>query len=260
MRNIPVHQWVRTVAAMSAACLWAVTPAQAAEILVLSAGATAPVLQDIAAEFAKASGHTLKISFGTAGAVVKRFSGGEAADVVITATPLLGALATEGRIDAASALPLTRVGIGVAVPAGDPRPALGSVDAFKQALTAAKTIIYTDPATGGASGIYVAKLLAQIGLAEPLKSKILLAKGAAVAKDTQAQGAGTLGLVQISEIVGQPGVDYAGPLPAELQNYTAFSIGIAAASTQKAAAQSLLGFLKGPQFAAVLQAKGMEPQ
>lgn len=259
MRNIPVHQGVRTAAAIVAA-FFCVASVQAAEIQVLSAGATAPVLQDVAAEFTKATGHTMKISFGTAGAVVKRFSGGEAADVVITATPLMGDLVKGGGIDAASATPLTRVGIGVAVPSGDPKPAIATVDAFKQTLTAAKSIVYTDPATGGASGIYVAKMLNDMGMAEQLKPKIALAGGAAVAKDTQAKGPGTIGLVQISEIVGQPGIDYAGPLPGNLQNYTAFSIGISAQAKEKEAAQALLKFLKGPVFVAALKAKGMEPQ
>lgn len=259
MKKFPLHAWARaTLLAAGFAYAW--TAAQAAEIQVLSAGATAPVLQDVAAEFAKASGHTLRISFGTAGAVVKRFTGGEAADVVITATPLMGDLVKGGGIDAASATPLTRVGIGVAVPSGDPKPAIATVDAFKQTLIAAKSIVYTDPATGGASGIYVAKMLNDIGMAEQLKPKIMLAKGAAVAKDTQAQGSGTIGLVQISEIVGQQGVDYAGPLPGNLQNYTAFSIGISAQAKEKEAAQALLKFLKGPVFAAALKAKGMEPQ
>lgn len=258
MQHFQVHAWVR-VALLAAGFASAATAVQAAEIQVLSAGATAPVLQDVAAEFAKASGHTLKISFGTAGAVVKRFSGGEAADVVITATPLMGDLVKGGGIDAASAAPLTRVGIGVAVPSGDPKPAIATVEAFKQTLTAAKAIVYTDPATGGASGIYVAKMLNDIGMAEQLKPKITLAGGAAVAKDTQAKGPGTIGLVQISEIVGQQGVDYAGPLPGNLQNYTAFSIGVSAQAKEKDAAQALLKFLKGPVFATALKAKGMEP-
>lgn len=258
MKKFPVHAWVRATL-LAAGFAWAATAVQAAEIQVLSAGATAPVLQDVAAEFAKASGHTLKISFGTAGAVVKRFTGGEAADVVITATPLMGDLVKGGNVDAASAAPLTRVGIGVAVPSGDPKPAIATVDAFKQTLTAAKAIVYTDPATGGASGIYVAKLLTQLGMAEQLKPKIALAGGAAVASDTKTKGSGTIGLVQISEIVGQQGVDYAGPLPAELQNYTSFSVGISATAAQKDAAQALLKFLKGPVFSAALKAKGMEP-
>lgn len=259
MQQFQVHAWARATL-LAAGFAWAATAVQAAEIQVLSAGATAPVLQDVAAEFAKASGHTLKISFGTAGAVVKRFTGGEAADVVITATSLMGELVKGGSIDAASAAPLTRVGIGVAVPSGDPKPSIATVEAFKQTLISAKAIVYTDPATGGASGIYVAKMLNEIGMAEQLKPKIMLAKGAAVAKDTQTQGPGTIGLVQISEIVGQQGVDYAGPLPGNLQNYTAFSIGISALSAQKEAAQVLLKFLKGPVFAAALKAKGMEPQ
>jgi len=259
MRKVPVYALLRATL-LSAGLVWAATAAQAAEIQVLSAGATAPVLQDVAAQFAKASGHTLKISFGTAGAVVKRFTGGEAADVVITATPLMNDLVKGGGIDAASAMPLTRVGIGVVVPSGDPKPAIATVDAFKQTLTAAKTIVYTDPATGGASGIYVAKMLTEMGMAEQLKPKIALAGGAAVANDTKAKGPGTIGLVQISEIVGQPGVDYAGPLPGNLQNYTAFSVGISAQAKEKEAAQALLKFLKEPVFSAALKAKGMEPQ
>lgn len=232
--------------------------AGAAEIRILSAAGMGPVLKEIAGEFERASGHKLMMEFATAGAIAKRVVGGEAADVVIVTAPQMAGLVKEGKVQAGSATPVAKSGVGIAVKSGSPRPRVASVDDFKKALFAAKTVVYADPAGGGAAGIHVAGMLQRLGIAEQLKPKIRLATGGNISEVTLAQGDGALGMTQISEIVGKPGVELVGPLPEEVQLYTTFTAGTAAGAKQAGAANAFIKFLKGPAAAAVIKAKGMQ--
>lgn len=233
--------------------------ARAAEIKVMSAAAMAPVLKDIAGEFERTSGHKLVIAGDTAGAVVKRFLGGESADVVIVTAPQIAGLVKEGKIEAASSTQVTKVGVGITIKSGTPKPRVASVDDFKNALMAAKAVIYADPAGGGAAGIHVGNIIQKLGIAEQLNSKIVLAKGGDIADVTIGKGSGAIGMTQISEIVGHAGADLVGPLPEELQNYTIFAIGSVTGTKQIDAVNAFTKFLKGPSAAAAIKARGMQP-
>src|SRR5205085_8683831 len=138
------------------------------------------------------------------------------------------------------------------------RPDIGSVEAFKQALLAAKSIAYIDPAAGGSSGIYVSGMLDKLGIAAEVKAKSKLIHGGAVAEHI-ANGEAELGIHQISEILPVKGATLVGPLPAEIQNYTIYAAGFGAGSSQPDAARALLQALSGPAAAQVLKSKGMEP-
>jgi molybdate transport system substrate-binding protein len=140
---------------------------------------------------------------------------------------------------------------------GAARPDVSSVEAFKTALLSAKTIGYIDPASGGSSGIYLAKLFERLGIAQPVNAKAKLKKGGYVA-DLVVSGDAELGIHQISEIVPVKGVTLVGPLPAEIQNYTTYTAGIAAGTKEPAAARALLDVLSGADAAALLTQKGME--
>src|SRR5258708_1201495 len=128
-------------------------------------------------------------------------------------------LSSKGKFVAGSRVTLARVGVGVVVKDGTPKPDIGSVAAFKQALLAAKSVAYIDPAAGGSSGIYVAGLLDKLGVAAEVKTKAKLIPGGAVAEHI-ARGEAELGIHQISEILPVKGATLVGPLPPELQNST----------------------------------------
>jgi molybdate transport system substrate-binding protein len=167
-------------------------------------------------------------------------------------------LTKKGKFVAGSRKNLARVGVGVVVKEGAPKPDIGSVDAFKKALLAAKSVAYIDPAAGGSSGIYVAGLLDKLGIAADVKAKAKLIPGGAVAEHI-ARGEAELGIHQISEILPVKGVTLVGPLPADIQNYTVYAAGLGANAKESAAAQALLNALSSPASGEVLKSRGMEP-
>jgi molybdate transport system substrate-binding protein len=132
------------------------------------------------------------------------------------------------------------------------------VEDFKQALLAARVLVYADPVRGGAAGVHIGRVLQDLGLADRLKSSIKLGAGGDVTEVTLAQGEGALGITQISEIVGKPAAQYVGPMPAELQNATVFVAGIPADAKAPHAAMVLVAFLKSPAAVTAIRAKGMQ--
>jgi molybdate transport system substrate-binding protein len=232
--------------------------AAAAEIKVLTAGAFKQVLLALLPDFERTSGHKVTVENDTVGALTKRIAGGEVFDLAVLTPKAVDDLAKEGKFVAGSRASLARVGIGVVVKDGTPKPDISSVAAFKQALLAAKSVAYIDPAAGGSSGIYVAGLLDKLGIAGEVKPKAKLIPGGAVAEHV-AKGEAELGIHQISEILPVKGVTLVGPLPAEIQNYTVYAAGVGAHAKESDAAKALLKTLTSPAAAEVLKSKGMEP-
>jgi len=232
--------------------------AAGAEIKVLTAGAFKQVLLALLPDFERTSGHKVTVENDTVGALTKRIAGGEAFDLAVLTPKAVDDLAKEGKFAAGSRANLARVGVGVVVKDGTPKPDISSLAAFKQALLAAKSVAYIDPAAGGSSGIYVASLLDKLGVAADVKPKAKLIPGGAVAEHV-AKGEAELGIHQISEILPVKGVTLVGPLPAEIQNYTVYAAGIGAHAKESDAAKALLKTLTSPAAAEVLKSKGMEP-
>jgi molybdate transport system substrate-binding protein len=249
----------RTLLAVAIALMaaGAASSATAAEIKVLTAGAFKQVLVALVPDFEKQTGHKVTVDNETVGALTKRIEGGEAFDVAVLTPGAVKELAAKGKLVEGSASTLARVGVGVMVKAGAPAPDISSVEAFKRALLAAKSVAYIDPASGGSSGIYVAGLLDKLGIADQVKPKAKLKKGGYVA-DLIASGEAELGIHQISEIVPVKEVTLIGPLPTEIQNYTVYAAGIGAGAKDAEAAKALIKALTGPAAAAVLKSKGME--
>jgi molybdate transport system substrate-binding protein len=231
--------------------------AAAAELKVLTAGAFKQVLLALVPAYEQA-GHKLTIENDTVGALVKRIAGGEAFDVTVLSPKAIDDLATQGKIAPGSRVVLAKVGVGVVVKAGAPKPDISTVEAFKRAVLEAKSVAYIDPASGGSSGIYVAGLLERLGLAADVKPKAKLIPGGLVAAHI-ARGEAELGIHQISEIVPVQGVALVGPLPAEIQNYTTYAAGLSASARDNEAAKALVKLLSGQAAAAVIKEKGMEP-
>lgn len=231
--------------------------AAAAEVKVLSAGAYKQVVLALQPEFEKQTGHKLVVDNDTVGALQKRIEGGEAFDVVVVSPGAIDDLIKKGKVAEGTRQTLARVGIGVMVRAGAPKPDISSVEAFKKAVLDAKTVAYIDPASGGSSGIYLAKLFEQLGIADQVKTKARLKRGGYVA-DLLVSGEAEFGIHQISEITPVKEVTLVGPLPREIQNYTTYAAGIASAAKDREAAHALVKTLAGPAAADVLKQKGME--
>ena len=232
--------------------------ARAAEIKLLCAVALQPAMVALIPDFEKSSGHKVTIAYGTAGAVADRVQKGEAADIVISSVPLIDQLQAQGKVVAGSRVNIAKVGVGVFVRKGAAKPDISSADAFKRSMLAARSIAYPDPAGGGASGIYVASLLERLGIAVEMKPKTKLFPPTEVLYASVASGDVEIGFNQISEILAQPTVELAGPLPSAIQNYTQFAPGIVTGSSQTDAARALVTFLSSPAAQTVLKAKGFE--
>jgi molybdate transport system substrate-binding protein len=232
--------------------------ARAAEITVLCAVALHPAMDAMIPDFEKLSGHKVTIGYGTAGAVTGRVQKGEGADVVISAAPLIDQLQVQGKVVAGTRVIIAKVGVGAFVRKDAAKPDISSADNFRRSMLAAKSIAYPDPAGGGASGIYVASLLERLGIAAEMKPKTKLLPPTEVLYASVASGDVEIGFNQISEILAQPTVELAGPLPSAIQNYTQFAPGIVSGSSQIDAGRALVTFLSSPAAQAVLKARGFE--
>jgi molybdate transport system substrate-binding protein len=184
--------------------------------------------------------------------------GGATPDLVIGSTPSMAGLAKEGKINADSLVTIAKVGAGMVVPTGTPKPRVASSDDLKRALLAAKTVVYADPAGGGAAGIHIARVIEKLGISDQLKPKTKFGAGGDVTEVTLAQGDGAFGMTQISEIVGKRGAEFVGPLPDELQNYTGITAGTPTGAKQSEAVTAFVKFLKSPAVIGVMNAKGMQ--
>ena len=235
--------------------------AEAAELKVLSAFGMQSVLEDLGPKFERATGHKLAITFATGGATVKRVQGGEAADVVITLRQGIDTLVKDGKAPAGNVTALASAGISVAIRKGAPKPDISSPDALKRTLLAAKSISYVDPASGGASGIHFAKVLDRLGIANEMKSKTVFPnpKTPAEVGVLVANGEAEIGVHIIQELMPVAGIDIVGPLPGDLQNTIVFAAAVMASAKDAEAAKALVNFLRTPEAAAVIKAKGMEP-
>jgi molybdate transport system substrate-binding protein len=232
--------------------------ANAAEVKVLTAGAYKQVVLALVPDFEKHTGHKVIVDNGTTGQLKKRIADGEAFDVVVITPAVVDEMIANGKVVAGSQVNLASVGVGVVVKEGAPKPDIGTVDKFKEALLATRSVAYIDPASGGSSGIYVDKLLVKLGIADQIRPKAKLKKGGHVA-DFIVSGEAELGIHQISEIVAVKGAALVGPLPNEIQSTTTYAAGLSASAKSKDAAETLMKTLSGPAAAAVLKSKGMEP-
>ncbi|HEY2755826.1 MAG TPA: substrate-binding domain-containing protein [Pseudolabrys sp.] len=246
-------------AAMIAACVgFGMPQANAVEVKVLTAGAFKQVMLALVPEYEKETGNKIVLDNDTAGGLQKRIAGGETFDVAIITPKAIDDLAAAGKIAQGSRVKIASVGVGVVVKEGAPKPDISTVEAFKKALLAAKSVAYIDPASGGSSGIYVDKLLERLGIADQIRPKAKLKQGGYVA-DLIASGQAELGVHQISEIMPVKGVTLVGPLPKEIQNTTTYAAGLSATTQHKDAAQALIKMFSHPDAETTLKAKGMDP-
>jgi molybdate transport system substrate-binding protein len=254
------HSLIRHLCAAAVALLISGAVAQAAEIKVMSSGGFKAAYLELAQEFERATGNTIVNIWGpsmgdTPQAIPNRMARGEPVDVVIMVGEALDKLVHDGKVVAASRTDLARSLIGAAVRAGAPRPDIGSVEAFKRALESAKSIAYSD----SASGVYIVNVLyPKLGVAEAVKAKSRMIPADPVG-EVVARGDAELGFQQVSELKPIKGIDVIGPIPMELQKVTVFAAGIPTSAKEPEAAAALVKFLAAPAAAAAIRKSGMEP-
>jgi molybdate transport system substrate-binding protein len=231
----------------------------AAELKIFSPGSTEVAFSQLLPGFEKTSGHKISIEYGPVGALAARVGKGEAVDVAILSEPATEALRRQGKLVAGSTVEIAKVGIGVFVRKGDPKPDIGSVDAFLRALTSARLIAYADPALGGSTSILVGELMSSLDVTGSIGPKTKLVPPAKPLLDLVAGGGVDFGFNPISEILPDPRVELVGPLPGPIQKYTLYVASLVEGSRQQDAFKALIAFLTSPEAAAVLHAKGFEP-
>ena len=239
-------------------CSLAATSASAAEIKVLTSVALTSALNEIAPNFEQATGNKLNIGYSLIADIRKRMLDGETADVIILSRPVMDELDKQEKFASGSITNIAGTPVALAVRAGAPKPDISTVDALKRTLLAAKSIVYADPAKGGASGVYFARVVDRLGLADQLKPKTILVPGAQAA-EVVAKGEAEIGVAQTSEIVPVAGAQVLGPLPGEFASTTLFTAGIGATTKVPEAAKSVIQFLTGPVARPVFSAKGFQP-
>jgi molybdate transport system substrate-binding protein len=221
------------------------------------------VIDTLDTAFVGLVGKPVKASFTNSGGVRARVMAGERADVAISTAAAIDELARSGKVLPSTVTALARSPIGVAVRADAVRPDIGTVEAFKLALSTAKSIAIADPATGSPSGNYLVGLFERLSLAELLRDKIRYVGGGAggvvVVGEAVARGDADMAIQQMPELVGIAGLDVVGELPAELQQVTVFAAAVVATTSDEAAARRLIACLVSPQAAAAIRVKGMQP-
>jgi molybdate transport system substrate-binding protein len=221
----------------------------------ISSMATRALLADLAVQARQQGG--IGITFESVGGVdaARRVADGEAFDLVVLASDAIDKLQAAGRLLHGSKTDLVRSGVAAAVRRGAPRPDIGSAEALRQALLAARSIgYYTGP-----SGSALLQLFDRWGLGDTLRARTVQAPPGVPVGALVARGEVELGFQQRSELMFLDGIDLLGPLPAEAQIVTTFSAAVCSASAEAAAARELLALLNAPDTAAIKRRHGMEP-
>jgi molybdate transport system substrate-binding protein len=232
--------------------------ARGGELKILTSVAMKGVLEGLTPEFRRVTGCGLSMSYGPGGVVLRRVRAGGANDVVIATPEAVEALIGEGRLLAGSQHLIARSVIGVAVRSGAPKPRIDTVEDFRRALLAARSVAYTNPATGAASGVHLSNILDRFGIANEINAKAKLGDGGPVAEFV-ASGEAELAIQQLCEHMLVPGVDVVGPLPAELQKVTTFAAAVGAGASNPEQGRALIRLLMAPHVQAAMPALGLEP-
>ena len=227
---------------------------QAAELKVVAGGSMTGPLSELGPQFERASGHKLVIQFGSTPQLIKQIASGAPFDLGVVPVEVLKDAAARERF-ASPTIDIARVGYGVVVRAGAPKPDISSPDALKQTLLKAPSIA-TLPES--AAGAYVLSVFARLGIAEAMKAKTKVQATPAQIPQAVASGDAELGVFLINVLM-TPGVELAGPFPADLQQELVFTAAVAADSKETEAAKAFISYLKTPAASAVIKAKGMNP-
>jgi molybdate transport system substrate-binding protein len=250
----------RSLALAFTTALLLTSAAGAAEVRVMISGGLTAAYQALVPEFEKATGNKVITAYGpsmgtTVNAIPVRLARGEPADVLILVGYALDDLVKQGKATADSKVDLVRSPIGIAVKSGAPKPDISSADAVKRALLEAKSVAYSD----SASGVYVStEMFAKLGIVDAMKGKARQIPATPVG-EIVARGEAEIGLQQIAELKPVSGIDIVGPLPPDLQKITVFSAGIATGSKEPEAGKALIKYLASPAAHDALVKSGLDP-
>ncbi len=244
-----------SIALCGAGSFFASCTASAAEITVLAVGATKEIIVELVPPFEKHSGHKVSITWTGSANIKKRIAAGEVYDLVIVDGPLIDAFSNGGKVANGSRTDLMKSGVGAAVRAGAPKFDISSSEALKKTLLAAKSIGYSS----GSSGTYMVSLVERMGIADQVKPKMKQVSSGARIGTMIESGEVDIGFQQISELIHEKGVDYLGPLPADIQKITIYSAGLHSGAKEPEAAKALIRALTAPEAASAIKQHGMEP-
>jgi len=212
------------------------------------------VVTELARQFERETGHKVAGDFVVIAVVRRRIEAGEAFDAVIPGPELMQELVKQGKVAADANAPFGRTGVGLAMRQGAPRPDISTPESLKRSLLAAKAVGHSRE---GQSGVGFRAALEKLGIADEMRPRLrTYEEGGYVA----ALKSGEVDIVAsgMGPILEMRDVEVLGPLPAEVQSYVRFSIGVSSATRDPAAARQLMRFLLSPQAAPVFRAKGME--
>jgi molybdate transport system substrate-binding protein len=247
------------LAAGFAAAVLSAHMANAAEIKVFSTVGVKSVMEDLVPKFEKATGHKLNITWSTAALLAKRVQAGEQADALILIKGNIETLLKEGKVMPGTDTIFAQSIFAVGVKAGAPKPDISTPEAFKKTLLAAKALSYTNPATGGASGVYTAKQIERMGITEQMKGKIKHPPSGGFSGSLLTTGEADIAINSKPELLSVPGVEVVGPLPGDMAFTVTYDAGVQTGAAQADAAKTLVKYLMSPEAQAVFKAKGYDP-
>jgi molybdate transport system substrate-binding protein len=227
----------------------------AAEIKVISSVGMRAVLEEVQPQFERTTPHKLIITFGTTTPLKRQIDEGTTFDVTILTPTMLEDLAKSGKVEAASVVSVAKTGIGLAARKDAAPLDIGTAEALKRALLAAKSVAHSKE---GQSGIAAVKVMERLGIAEEMKPRIVLETRPGGAVTAVVEGKAELAFALVSEIVPVPDVKFVGPVPGDLQSYTVFAAGVSSSTKDAPAARSFVEFLRSAGTRSALSAKGME--
>jgi molybdate transport system substrate-binding protein len=228
--------------------------AQNAEIKLLASGAVKDAYLELLPQFEKASGHKVTAAWSSTPDIQRRVAAGEGADLVILGNSGTEELIKQGKLVASTRAIFAKSGIGIAVRSGAPKPDISSADALIKSVLAAKSVAYSE----GASGTYLVGMFQKLGIYDQVKSKASVAKANEPVGEKVVRGEAEIGFHQISELIPVKGIQIVGPLPAELQYITVFSGGVHSEAKEPGAAKALIEFLTTPAAGKSIKKHGLD--
>ena len=230
------------------------------EIKLISTTALKSTLDDVVPGFERATGHKVVAIYGPSPRMAKQIAEGAVCDAAIVGAQGIEDLIKQGKIAAGSSVAIARSLIALAVQKGAPKPDISTAEKFKDTMLAAKSVAMSNPVGGGTSGGVLMRAFEQFGIADTIKHKLTFGAGgpAGLVGHYLARREIEIGIQQMPELMMVPGIDIVGPLPDGVQFVSVFTGGVSTGATDPEAARALLQYLRSPETAAVVRAKGME--